>query len=182
MEFVKPIVSIETIEALKAALKKHSARDYLLFVFAINTGLRISEMLKIEVSDIVENGNTPMRFLSIGKEEIFINDSIHHALHYYFSASGTSGKQTYLFQSSRLEKPITRQQTYRILTQAAKEAGVEGTIGPHTLRKTFGYHAYHKGIAVSLIQKRFHHASPAETRKYIGIEKNEVIPKVDVNL
>ncbi len=181
MEFVKPIVDIGTIQVLKAALKKHSARDYLLFVFAINTGLRISEMLKIEVNDVLDQNADPVRFLRIGQEDIFINDTIHEALHYYFSKAAPAGL-TYLFQSSRLEKPITRQQAYRIMTQAAKEAGVEGTIGPHTLRKTFGYHAYQKGIAVSLIQKRFHHASPAETRKYIGIEKNQVIPKVDVNL
>lgn len=181
MEFVKPIVDTDTIKILKTALKEHSARDYLLFVFAINTGLRISEMLKIEVKDIIENDKTPARFLRIRREDIFLNDTIHAALDYYFSKA-SHDSLIYLFQSSRLEKPITRQQAYRIMTQAAKEAGVERTIGPHTLRKTFGYHAYQKGIAVSLIQKRFHHASPAETRKYIGIEKNELIPKVDVNL
>jgi integrase len=53
----------------------------------------------------------------------------------------------------------------------------------HTLRKTFGYHAYQKGIAISILMDIYNHHSPSETLKYIGINKDEKnVVKVDVNL
>ena len=56
-------------------------------------------------------------------------------------------------------------------------------IGTHTLRKTFGYHAYRKGIAISILKSIYNHTTPSETLRYIGIDKNEEhYIKVDVNL
>jgi len=89
----------------------------------------------------------------------------------------------YLFKSKKNNLPITRQQAYRIINHAAKEVGISGKIGTHTLRKTFGYHAYRKGIAISILMAIYNHQSPAETLRYIGIERNEKqLIKLDVNL
>ena len=53
----------------------------------------------------------------------------------------------------------------------------------HTLRKTFGYHAYRKGIAVSILLSIYNHHSLAETLRYLGIYKNEKhFMKLNVNL
>lgn len=89
----------------------------------------------------------------------------------------------YLFKSKKDNLPITRQQAYRIINVAAKEAGIEGNVGTHTLRKTFGYHAYKKGVAISIIMSILQHHSKSETLRYIGIEKTEEdMIRVDVNL
>ena len=90
----------------------------------------------------------------------------------------------YLFKSKKNDLPITRQQAYRIINNAAKEVGIIENVGMHTLRKTFGYHAYQKGVAISIIKRIFNQHSTAETLKYIGIDKSENSPpiKVDVNL
>lgn len=89
----------------------------------------------------------------------------------------------YLFKSRKYDKPITRQQAYRIINSAAKEVGIQERIGTHTIRKTFGYHAYQKGIAISLIQSVYGHSSTTETLRYIGIDKQDRQPiKIDVNL
>nr|MBA5588272.1 YitT family protein [Anaerobacillus isosaccharinicus]QOY38590.1 YitT family protein [Anaerobacillus isosaccharinicus] len=70
-----------------------------------------------------------------------------------------------MFKSKKGDFPITRQQAYRIINKVAKEVGIDSKIGTHTLRKTFGYHAYRGGIAVSLLQQIFHHSSKGETMK-----------------
>ena len=50
-------------------------------------------------------------------------------------------------------------------------------------RKTFGYHAFKKGIAISLLQSLFNHTTRAETLKYIGFNKEEETKvRIDVNL
>ena len=53
MECVEPIRSRETIESVKRILKEHGTRDFLLFLMGINIGLRISDILKLKVSDVI---------------------------------------------------------------------------------------------------------------------------------
>ena len=187
MEYVDPIKDIESINAMKEILKQHSQRDLLLFVFGINTGLRVSELLSLKVED-VSDGAIVKEFLYISDEKnderkaYYINNSVKNVLEKYLEDLDLKGSD-YLFKSKKNAQPITRQQAYRIINHAAKEVGIPGRIGTHTLRKTFGYHAYRKGIAISILMSIYHHHSPAETLRYLGIDKNEQqLIRVDVNL
>ncbi|MFB4165634.1 tyrosine-type recombinase/integrase [Alteribacillus sp. JSM 102045] len=180
MEYVAPIKQLNKIRLIKAQLKKKSSRDFLLFVMGINTGLRIGELLELKVHDVRNEDGIIPQFIFLNEKSIFLNDQVKRALKYHFSCFSPS-LNGYLFSSSRSNKPITRQQAYRIVNEAAKSAGIEEKIGTHTLRKTFGYHAFVKGVAISLIQERFSQAIPSETLKYVGVEKNEP-KKIDVNL
>lgn len=54
-------------------------------------------------------------------------------------------------------------------------------IGTHTLRKTFGYHAYKNGVDLSLLMRIFNHSSQAVTLRYIGITQDQ-IDDVYINL
>lgn len=91
--------------------------------------------------------------------------------------------EDYLFKSPKTSSPITRQQAYRIIHSAAVAVGIPGKIGTNSMRKTFGYHAYKRGVAISILQKHFHHSTPSETLKYLGISKSDIIKtEIDVNL
>jgi site-specific recombinase XerD len=187
VEYVDPIKDIEKINAIKKNLKKQSQRDVLLFVFGINTGIRISELLSLKVEDVWD-GEEIKGFVTIKDEKTdkvkayYINNSVKKELGHYLSNLAFKDSD-YLFKSKKDIQPITRQQAYRIINHAAREVGVAGKIGTHTLRKTFGYHAYRKGIAVSILMSIYNHHSSAETLRYLGIDKNEEhLIKVDVNL
>lgn len=52
MEFVEPIRDKRKIELVKVILKENGFRDYMLFLMGINSGLRISDILKLKVSDV----------------------------------------------------------------------------------------------------------------------------------
>lgn len=52
MKFVEPIRDKRKIELVKVILKKNDFRDYMLFLMGINSGLRISDILKLKVSDV----------------------------------------------------------------------------------------------------------------------------------
>lgn len=69
---------------------------------------------------------------------------------------------------------LDRFAAYEIIKTACKKAGIEGKIGTHTLRKTFGYHHYKKFKDVAILQKIFNHSSPSITLRYIGIEQDEI--------
>ncbi|WP_227935588.1 tyrosine-type recombinase/integrase [Alkalihalobacillus deserti] len=185
MEFVEPIRQVEKILMMKRYLRKRSKRDFLLFVLGINTGLRISQMLELLYSDVIDE-SSPRDFLVINNksqtEKIHLNKNVKQAIHSYVKQMNYS-KDDYLFLSSNKKGPITRQQAYRIINQAALEAGIFDKVGTHTLRKTFGYHGYKQGVAISLLQRRFNHETRGATLRYIGIsdEKSEP-PQINVNL
>lgn len=179
MEFVNPIKNVQDIKLIKAILKERSSRDFILFVLGINTGLKISTLLSLRIDQLLENSGEIRSFLLIDDQKVYINDQVKTALAFHLEKTKPP-LDSYLFKSPKSDSPITRQQAYRVINEAARKVGIVDQIGTHTLRKTFGYHAYLKGVAISLIQKRFHHACPSDTFRYIGMDQRD--QKIDVNL
>ncbi len=185
MRTVEAIKDDKLLKAMKTFLLPRSSRDYCLFMLGINTGIRIQDLLKLHVSNVVTDENIVSSYLITSKNvnpPIYLNKFVRKSIEKWIE-EGELNHNDFLFKSRKTNEPITRQQAYRIINEAAKQAGVEGSVGTHTLRKTFGYHAYLKGIAISLIQKRLQHQTKAETYQYIGITDEKKLPIVlDVNL
>ncbi|GLB59763.1 tyrosine-type recombinase/integrase [Cytobacillus sp. NCCP-133] len=184
MKTVEAIKDIHKLDSMKRYLQQRSARDYCLFILGINTGVRIHDLLNLYVSDVFEDGQV-LPFLNSSQYSnppVYLNPSVRQSIQSWME-EGSLTSEDHLFKSRKANAPITRQQAYRILNEAAKEAKIEGPVGTHTLRKTFALHAYRKGIAISLIQKRLQQSSPAETLAYLSISDRYSIPVVlDVNL
>ncbi|MEW5820481.1 MAG: site-specific integrase [Cyanobacteriota bacterium] len=168
MEFVQPIRNKETIECVKNELLKTGYRDYILFVLGINTGLRISDILKLKVISVKDNTHITIKEDKTGKEKRFlININLKQYIDKYIKAMS---ENEYLFQSRQgNNKALTRVQAYRIINQVAKKVGIKERIGTHTLRKTFGYHHYQQFKDIAILQNIFNHSSPSVTLRYIGI-------------
>lgn len=179
MEFVQPIRERKVIERIKKILKSQNVRDYLLFVLGINSGLRVSDLLALKVSDVMDDiGNVrdriSMREKKTGKSKDFpIGKNARKAIQEYMARIEPRNDLP-LFQSKKGNGAITRVQAYRILNEAARTVGIKEKIGTHTLRKTFGYHAYKAGYDLSQIQKLLNHSSPGVTLRYIGITQEQL--------
>lgn len=140
MKTVQPIRDKNKIDEMKIELKKQGTRDYLLFITGINTGLRISDIRILKVSDVLNEDRTPKNHITIrekktGKIKKFkINDALSRE---FMDYTKNMKMNDYLFYSRKgINKPITRIQAYRILNTVARKIGLE-EIGTHTLRKTF---------------------------------------------
>ncbi|MFC4320865.1 tyrosine-type recombinase/integrase [Litchfieldia salsa] len=186
MEYVEALKDLKQIRKIKNMLWKQSKRDYLLFVIGINTGLKISELLSLKVRDLMDENGHIKPFLELPTKQhplpSYINKQVEKALNSYLPISNI-GYDDYLFKTPKSTQPISRQQAYRIINKAAKNCDIPGKIGTHSLRKTFGYHAYKKGVAISILQKMFNHSSSTETLKYLGIDKNNKMKtEIDVDL
>jgi len=168
MEVVQPIRDKNKIQEIKEYLKLFSYRDFLLFVAGINTGLRISDLLKLKVSDVKDKKHIKIKEQKTGKaKRILINDSLKEALKDYIKVLNN---YDYLFQSQKGEnRPLSRFQAYRIINEASKMVGINDQIGTHSLRKTFGFWHYQQFKDVALLQDIFNHSSPSVTLRYIGI-------------
>lgn len=176
MNTVQPIRDPKKIAAMKEVLMKQHYRNYFLFVLGINTGLRISDLLKLRVSDVRDKSHIIITEQKTGKFKRFrINNELREHI-YQFTINKNA--EEYLFKSRRGHDRIHRVQAWKILNAAAKEVGLE-EIGTHTLRKTFGYHFYQKYKDVAVLQQIFNHSSPAVTMRYIGITQDIIDEKVD---
>lgn len=140
MKIVQPIRSKTKINEMKIELKKKGTRDYLLFVTGINTGLRISDIIKLKVSDVLNEDRTVKSHITITEQKTSkrkkfkINDTLSREFAEYCKNLGMTD---YLFRSRKGQnEPITRVQAYRLLNTVAEKIGLE-EIGTHTLRKTF---------------------------------------------
>ena len=71
MNFVQPIRDKQKIDEIKAILKRQSGRDYFLFIIGINTGLRISDILKLQVKDVREKTHITLNEQKTGKPRRF---------------------------------------------------------------------------------------------------------------
>lgn len=170
MNKVEPIRDKAKIEEMKNILFNQSYRNYILFILGINTGLRISDMLKLKVKDVHNQSHIVLKEQKTSKNKRFlINSNLKQELETYIKEMEA---EEHLFQSRiGQNKPLTRFQAYRIFSEAGRKAGLE-SIGCHSTRKTFGYHHYKKNKDVALLQKIFNHSSPSITLDYIGITQD----------
>jgi len=173
MEFVQPIRSKEKIEEIKAVLKENGTRDLLLFSMGINTGLRISDLLKLKVIDVKNKSHVEIKEQKTGKVKRFpILGNLQSMLEEYTRNKDLS---EYLFKSRNgKNKPITRVMAYMILNNACRKCGIQDRIGMHSLRKTFSYHHYQTFHDVAILQYLLNHSSPSITLRYIGIAQDNV--------
>jgi integrase len=177
LEYVEPIRDRAKIESIKRYLRGKNHRDYTLFVLGINSGLRISDLLNLQITDVTSSSGKLNDRLEIleqktGKTKEFpLSSTAKKALLEYISINKPT---SFLFPSRKGDSAIDRRHAWRIISEAAHAVGIPGRIGTHTLRKTFGYWAFQQGTDITRIQKLLNHSSPAVTLAYIGITKDEL--------
>lgn len=175
MNIVEPIKSKETIEKIESYLrgqKKRKKRNLLLFVMGTNTGLRVSDILALDVQDVKDKSFVEIIEKKTGKYKKFpLNKKIQNLLREYIEENDEGSDPLFMtIYNNRLD----RTSAYRIINAACRRAGITDNIGTHTLRKTFGYHHYRQFKDIALLQKIFNHHSPGVTLRYIGIDQEEI--------
>jgi integrase len=186
MNFVEPIRDKKKIAQIKNLLRgQRRYRDLLLFVVGINTALRISDLLTLQIGNFLdEQGTLVERFwlreAKHGKRhEVILNSSIQETLSEYLGAyPGVTEKPDHFvfFDTRRLDfhDPIQRGQAWKFIDGICADVGLRGSYGTHTLRKTWGYHARLMGVDLALIMHKLNHNSLADTKRYLGITDEEL--------
>lgn len=177
MNIVQPIRSLEKLEEIKEELKKKGTRDYMMFLTGINSGMRVSDIIKLNVDDVRNSNGTMKEHITIIEKKTkkvkkfpLCNNLLVEMEKY----TRNMAQGEFLFCSRKgINVPITTTQAYRIIVDAGAKCSIEN-IGTHTMRKTFGYHHYRKFKDIALLQEIFNHSSPSITLRYIGISQDEI--------
>lgn len=181
MNLVEPIRDKKKIEDIKLYLKGINLRDHALFVVGINIALRISDLLKLTWGDVLNKNRKDFKVIRLiegktdKKREIQLNKVSQKALKDLLKNLNNFDEDDYIFKSREGDnRPLTRQQSLNILKNSAAAVKIKENIGTHTLRKTWGYHAWQKGLNPALIMETLNHSNLNMTKRYLGIRQDEI--------
>ncbi|WP_286978885.1 tyrosine-type recombinase/integrase [Aminobacterium sp. UBA5514] len=186
MNAVQPLKDRKQIKAMLKYLHKKNFRDYGWVFMGIHVGLRITDLLKLKVKDVLvekPGGRRQIRTHINIKENktrktrlIKINNPVRDFLREYLTPFKEAEMEYPLFISRKRNKDgslrsITRQTAYAILREAKEACGIEESVGTHTIRKTWGYWAYKTTKDIAAIQEIYGHNSAKDTLRYICVDQ-----------
>lgn len=179
----KKAPEILTVEEVDHLLKQpdlstpKGIRDAAMLELLYATGMRVSEMLHLQVSDVnlqygyvVCHENSKERIIPIGlpckkalerymgdARESFVKDEQEPAL--FINCSG---------------KVMSRQGFWKVLKGYAFDAGIKRDITPHTLRHSFAVHMLQNGADIRSVQEMMGHSDISTTQIYLGANMNKM--------
>ena len=175
---VEPIRKKSDIEAIKANLSK-TPRDYAMFTLGINAGLRGGDLIGLKYKDILTPQGRIKSALEVleqktgNKRRIAIGSNARSSLQALISDPEQIDFDAFIFPS-RKGGEMSIQRLHQLVNEWTKEAKIKGHFGSHTLRKTYGYFHYKRGVDITRLMQIFGHSSQAITLRYIGIEQDDI--------
>lgn len=185
MSTTQPIRNKNALKNLKNYYQdtKTNLRNYTIIVMGLNTALRINDILHLTYDMVYQNNKVREHIVvkehKTGKENrILINKETRNVLAKYrkelIKTKMYMEGNPYLFPSpKKAGAPLSRYQAYRMITAAAEALDIGENISCHSLRKTFGYHAWKQGTDQIVLMAIFNHSSFAITRRYLCIEQDD---------
>ena len=186
MKTAQPIRNTEDLNNFKKYYEEihPNKRNQLLIIIGLNTALRISDILSLKWEAVYDFERKQFKSHIVLVEQktekntmIFMNKNIQEILaeyKEYMSAQRKSVRRyQYIFRTNGKNAPISRTQAFRIIKEAAEYNHIPGIISCHSMRKTFGYHAWKQGVSPVLLMNIFNHSSFQITKRYLGIEQDD---------
>lgn len=182
MGTTQPIKNVDDICRLKNYFfERRQLRNYTMVTLALNTSLRIGDLLLLKWGDVY-NFKTEMYKKHITlveqkthkKNMLPINAEAKKALECLRITLIDCREEDYIFKSRRgSNSPIGRIHAFNIIKNACRELNMEGKISCHSLRKTFGYQAWKRGVPPALIMSIYNHSSIEITKRYLSIDQDD---------
>ena len=176
--FYRKLPNILTIEEVDNLLdiKLDTPFDYrnkAMLELMYSSGLRVSELINLELSDIDLNNNYVRCFGKGSKERIVpVGEYSSKYLSIYINEYRDSMKKGYYTEKIFLNnhgKEMTRQGFFKIIKKIAKDKDINKNITPHMLRHSFATHLLNNGADLRTIQEMLGHSSISTTQIYTNV-------------
>lgn len=167
----------ESIELLKNIQSDFYERDYCILTLFLNCGMRLSELVAIDLKDFQED---TIRIVGKGNKErlVYLNTACLDALNHYRAARSALGnlqEPQALFVSQKTGKRLSARRVQQIVGRCLQAAGLSGKgYSPHKLRHTAATLMYRHGNVDMLELKEIlghAHVSTTEIYTHINTEK-----------
>lgn len=172
----------EVDELLEQPARKNTPearRDKAMLELLYATGLRVTELVSLDVADIsLESDPVTVRCVGKGERERVLPlpqrpiDELRQYIFHVRPRLVRNRRETALFVNRRGER-LTRQGFWLILKNYAKDAKLDKAITPHTLRHTYATHMLSGGMSLRHVQDALGHASISTTQIYTQLTDNQ---------
>ena len=176
----------ESLRLLASADSTDSKRDYCILTLFLNCGMRLSELVGIDIRDI-DFTEKRLKVLGKGNKErmVYLNSACLDALNSYLddrTANKKAAAEPALFISNQ-NKRISKRRVQQIVENSLREAGLDGKgITTHKLRHTAATLMYQYGDAdVLTLKELLGHASVSTTEIYTHLSDDNVRSAVESN-
>ena len=172
---------IRDLELLRAFLNYYKGigqyRNHVLLNIGVYTALRISDILQISTNAVydfnkrkVKDYITIIEMKTNKTKTIALHQNIKNALYTYFDEVCPHCP---LILNEVTGTSISRSHAYRIIDEAARAVHIPHKVSCHSLRRTFGYHAWQSGISPVVLMDIYNHSSYDITKRYLGVTQDD---------
>lgn len=158
--------------------RRQGVRDRAILETLYSTAARVAELCAMNVND-VDLGSGTARVMGKGKRErlVSLGKPALAALRRYLRdpsrPAPEPGHKHALFLSNQGTRIVTRS-VYRLVSNAARDARIEGEVGPHALRHACATHMLQQGAGLKHISDYLGHANVATTQIYLHLAKADL--------
>ena len=154
---------------------KLGLRDKALFEFAYATGVRVSELLSVEIADLyldeqivrIFGKGSKVRLIPIGESAINIIKNYCQNSRPLFLKKTLSNT---LFLNNH-GKPLSRMGFWKILNKYCLQANINKPVSPHTIRHSFATHLIEGGADLRAVQEMLGHVNISTTQIYTHLDR-----------
>ncbi len=155
----------------------HGHRNKAIIELMYACGLRVSELINIQISRIYFNDGF-IQVIGKGNKErlVPVGDETLSLLKEYISKNrvliqAQAKASDILFLNARGDK-LSRQMVFLIVKKAAVDAGIKKSVSPHTFRHSFATHLLEGGADLRAVQQMLGHSSITTTEIYTHIDRS----------
>ncbi|MFO7889841.1 MAG: site-specific tyrosine recombinase XerD [bacterium] len=156
--------------------EKKGIRDRAMLEFLYATGVRVSELVSLNQSDIIsEEGfvkifgkGSKERLVPVGQVALSFIHKYKQAVRHELASKGKSRDLLFLNMHGT---GISRISVWKILKKYIAQAGIEKNVSPHTLRHSFATHLLEGGADLRSVQEMLGHADIATTQIYVHLDR-----------
>lgn len=147
-------------------IEQKNKKYAILVQIGVNTGLRVSDILALQVYQIKPKMTIIER--KTGKtRQINLSDSLLLQIKKYIKNQKLKKTDYLIFsRNNHKDKPLSRIQAYRVMSACGRSSGLDG-IGTHTMRKTFARLHYLQHKDLQALQAILNHKYPHTTLMYL---------------
>jgi integrase/recombinase XerD len=172
------ILTVAEIDAMIATFDMTTVkgcRDNAIVEVLYSTGLRVSELVSLRIDNLFF-GEGYIRVVGKGDKQrlVPIGSAARDKIQLYMELRRPKrSSEATLFLNNRGE-PLTRVMVFNIIKQAARLAGVEKNISPHTLRHSYATHLLEGGANIRQVQELLGHESITTTEVYTHLDRGHL--------
>ena len=169
---------VESLLASPKGEKPLAARDRAMFEILYATGLRVSELVTLKLSDLQLDVGYLTAFGKRSKQRIVpLGAAAIDELRSYLTCArprfDKAENSPFVFLN-RSGEGLTRQGFWKIIKRRAREAGIYRNITPHTLRHSFATHLLENGADLRSVQAMLGHADISTTQIYTHVTRERL--------